>query len=178
MGIGLKKSKVVNYGWKLLGVVQNAARVEMLKVLLEFELCSLSEIARILEKRGWKMTLSGVLKHIRELEKAGLVRSEPGIFAKTPDARKTIYFLEGRERVQQILEHLQSDVLDLLWAGLVFYQTLQMAHQVQSMRHAASGDKSRFVSLLDECESESVYPHLTDDEKKKLKLWRLILSAL
>jgi DNA-binding transcriptional ArsR family regulator len=164
---------------EVLGVFQSRVRREILRALLELEFRSLSEIGSILEGRGWKMTLSGVLKHMKELEKAGLVRHEPGIFADVPDARKTIYFLEGRERIERVLGHLESDFLEPLEAGLIFYETGEVARQVQGMRQEPLKErKQQLESLLAECESEKVYRHLTEDEKKKLKLWRMMLSIM
>ena len=177
MKSGCFNSKVND--WRLLGIFESKVRVEIVKMLLEFEFRSLSEIADILEKRGWKMTLSGVLKHMKELEKAGVVRHEPGIFAETPDARKTIYFLEGRERVERLLQQLESDIMSPLRAGLIFGETAKMARQIQGMRSGLMGkEKKGLESLLVECESEKIYKYLTEDEKKKLKLWRMMMSVM
>jgi len=163
--------------WGLLRVFENKVRVKIVKLLLEFEFRSLSEIAKSLEKRGCKMTLSGVLKHMRELEKAGLVRHEPGIFAEKPDARKTIYFLEGRERVEKVLQGLENEIVNSLRAGTVFGETARIARQIQGIRREFVGkEKKRLESLLAACESENVYKHLTEDERKKLKLWRMLVS--
>lgn len=165
--------------WQLLGVFQSEVRVEILKMLFKLEYRSLSEIAHTLGERGFKMTLSGVLKHMRELEKAGLVRSEPGIFSETPDARKTIYFLQGRERVEQVLRCLEIDVIERLRAGMIFDETAKIARRVQGMNRPSGQDgKGRLEYLLSECATEKVYPYLTEDEKKKLRLWKLILSAM
>lgn len=177
MKLGSSKLEVGYLG--LLGVFENRVRVEIVKLLLELEFRSLSEIAASLENRGWKMTLSGVLKHMRELEKAGLVRHEPGIFAEKPDARKTLYFLEGRERVEKVLRQLENDIVNPLRAGVIFGETAKIARRVQGMRHGlVNKEKVRLESLLDECESEKVYGYLTEDEKKKLKLWRMMMSIL
>jgi DNA-binding transcriptional ArsR family regulator len=163
----------------MLGVFQSAVRVEILRILVEFEFRSLSDIASILERRGWKMTLSGVLKHMRELEGAGLVKHEPGIFSEAPDARKTMYFLEGRERVEQMLQRLEADVVGPLTSGLVFSETGRLARGIEGMRRGPiEKEKNQLESLLVECESERVYKHLTEDEKKKLKLWRMMLSVM
>ena len=65
--------------WKLLRVFDNRVRVEIVRLLLRFEWRSLTDIAKKLESDfGWKMTLPGVLKHMRELEKSGIVRHESG----------------------------------------------------------------------------------------------------
>jgi DNA-binding transcriptional ArsR family regulator len=177
MAIGTPKMKAGD--WRLLGVFVNEVRAEILKALLKSDFRSLSEVAAFLAERGWKMTLSGVLKHMRELEKAGLVRHEPGIFAKTPDARKTIYFLEGRERIDRVMEHLEADVKDPLKAGLVFHETGEVARAIQGMSHELlRGEKERLESLLTQCESENIGRFLTVDEKKKLKFWRMMLSIV
>lgn len=177
MRLSSSKLEVSDLG--LLGVFENRVRVEIVKLLLELEFRSLSEIAASLENRGWKMTLSGVLKHMRELEKAGLVRHEPGIFAEKPDARKTLYFLEGRERVEKVLQQLENDIVNPLRAGVIFSETAKIARRVQGMRHGlVNKEKVRLESLLDECESEKVYRYLTEDEKKKLKLWRMMMSII
>ena len=166
-------------GWEILGVFQNRVRVEILRMLLELEYRSLSEIAVVLERQGWKMTLSGVLKHMRELEMAGLVRHEAGIFAKSPDARKTIYFLEGRDRIKSVIEHLEDSVKNPLEAGLIFRETGEIARRIQGVGYGPLRDeKDRLKSLLAECESEKIYRHLTEDEKKKLKLWRMMLTIM
>ena len=163
--------------WGLLRVFENKVRVEIVKLLLEFEFRSLSEIAKSLEKCGWKMTLSGVLKHMRELEKAGLVRHEPGIFAEKPDARKTIYFLEGRERVEKVLKGLENEIVNSLQAGVVFGETARIARQISGMRRELVGkEKKRLESLLATCELENVYKYLTEDERKKLKLWKMMIT--
>lgn len=165
--------------WGLLRVFESAVRVEILKMLLGFEFRSLSEIADILEKRGWKMTLSGVLKHMKELEKAGMVRRESGIFGEKPDARKTIYFLEGRERVERVLHLLENDLMSQLRAGVIFAETAQMAHQIEGTRRELTGkEKEHLASLITKCESENVYQYLTEDEKKKLKLWKMMVSVI
>ena len=171
--------KLKTNDWRLLRVFESEVRVEIVRMLIEFEFRSLSEISGILEKRGWKMTLSGVLKHMKELEKIGIVRSEAGIFAETPDARKTIYFLEGRERVEKVLQHIQSDIADPLRAGLIFNEASKLARQLQGARHGLAGEeRNQLESLLAKCESEEVSRHLTADEKKKLKLWRMIMAII
>jgi HEAT repeat protein len=125
------------------------------------------------------MTLSGVLKHMVELEKAGLVRHEAGIFTETPDARKTMYFLEGKERVEKMLRQLDSTVINPLRAGAIFSKTAEAARRVQGIRYALmEKEKKDLEILLGECESEKVYNYLTDDERKKLKLWRMMTSMM
>jgi DNA-binding transcriptional ArsR family regulator len=164
---------------KLLSIFESKVRTEILKLLLDLEFRSLSEIAEILGKRGWKMTLSGVLKHMKELEKAGLVRHEPGIFAEKPDARKTIYFLEGRERVEKMLQKLKNDIVNPLCAGMMFCETANFVRRIQGVGRGLTRKEKRLLeSLLAKCESEEVFRYLTEDEKKKLKLWRMMMSIL
>jgi len=166
--------------WKLLRVFENKVRVEIVKLLLQFEMMSLSDVARKLEgESGRKMTLPGLLKHIKILEDAGIVTKESGAFLPTPDARKTIYLLEGKERVEKILEQLEGNVGNLLLAGVSFSETAKLARKTQRTRHKlAKEERKRLEFLLDHCESERVYNHLTDDEKKKLKLWRMMITFL
>lgn len=166
--------------WKLLSVFENRVRVEIVRLLLQFEWRSLSGIARKLESDyGWKMTLPGVLKHMKELEDAGIVRRESGVFLPKPDARKTIYLLEGKERVEKILQHLEENVGNLLLAGVVFHETAKLARKVQGMGpRIIKDERKRLESLLARCELEKVYNCLTEDEKKKVKLWRMMMTLL
>ncbi len=169
----------VNF-WKLLRPFENKVRVEIVKLLLQFEMISLSDISRRLGgESDRKMTLPGLLKHIKILEDAGIVQKESGAFLPTPDARKTVYLLEGKERVEKILEQLESNVGNLLLAGALFSETAKLARKVQGTRHElVREERKRLEFLLDQCESERVYNHLTDDEKKKVKLWRMMMTFL
>ena len=166
--------------WQLLRVFGNKVRIEIVRVLLQFEMMSLSEVAKKLEgEYGRKMTLPGLLKHIKILEDVGIVQQESGAFLPTPDARKAIYLLEGKERVEKVLQQLEGNVGYLLLAGAVFSETAKLARKVLGTRHRlAEEEKTRLGSLLAECESKKVYSHLTDDEKKKVKLWRMMMTFL
>jgi len=141
---------------------------------------SLSDIARKLEdETGRKITLPGLLKHVKKLEDTGIVTKESGAFLSTPDARKTVYLLEGKERVKKILEQLEGNVGNLLLAGALFSETAKLARNIQGTRHKLlREERNRLGFLLDQCESERVYVHLTDDEKKKVKLWRMVVTFL
>lgn len=166
--------------WKLLLVFANRVRVEIVRLLLQFEWMCLSEIAEKLESDyGWKMTLPGVLKHMKELEDAGIVRHESGIFAEKPDARKTLYMLEGKERVEKILQQLEDTLTNLLVAGIIFSETAKLARNVQWRGDRLfKEERERLESLLARCESEKVESYLTEDEKKKIKLWRMMMTVL
>lgn len=164
--------------WKLLHVFESEVRIGILRLLLRIEWRSLSEIAKELERDfGRKITLPGVLKHMRELEEVGLVRRESGIFTEKPDARKTIYLLEGKERVERILGQLENDVGNLLLAGAVFSETARLVRKVQEMGpRLVKEERKRLESFLVQCESEKIYVCLTEDEKKKVKLWRMMMT--
>jgi len=164
--------------WKLLNIFQNKVRLEIIRLLLRLEWRSLSDIARKLDdKFGWKMSLPGLLKHMRELEDAGIVRHESGIYAEKPDARKTIYILEGKERVQKILNQLEHNVIQPLIAGVTFNQTAKLARKLQGMgQRSTREERERFKSLIAKCESKEVSMDLTEDEKKKLKIWKIMLA--
>jgi len=176
----LKGSKLEVDFWKLLRVFEGKIRVEIVRLLLRFEMISLSGIARKLEDQyGRKITLPGLLKHMKELEDAGIVQKESGAFLPTPDARKTIYLLEGRERVEKILQQLEGDVLNLLLAGVIFSETAKLARRVQGIGGKLVKEKrERLESLLTRCESGKVYHCLSDSEKKKVKLWRMMITFL
>jgi len=163
--------------WKLLKVFENEVRIEIVKLLLKVEWRSLSDIARNLAEKGWKMSMPGVLKHMRELERTGIVRRESGAFMDKPDARKTIYMLEGKERVEKILDTLEKDVGTWLKVGVVFGETAKLARRIQGMgSRATDKEREKLTALLAECESETIKKHLTEDERKKLKLWKTMLS--
>lgn len=178
----LKRSKLTELKketsfWKLLGVFENETRIEIIKLLLQIEWRSLSDIQRELAKRKWKMTLPGVLKHMRELEAAGLVRRESGAFTEQPDARKTMYLLEGKERVEKIMTQLESIIGSLLKSSVTFSETAKLARRIQRMgSRVTKADIGRLKSSLAKCESEEIIKHLTEDERKKLKLWNMMLS--
>lgn len=166
--------------WNLLQVFQNRIRVDTIRLLLRLEWSSLTDIAEELEKEyDLEITLPGLLKHMRQLEKAGIVRHESGVFAKKPDARKTIYILEGKERVEKVLGLLEGDIKDRLMAGAVFSEASKLARKVQGVgQRVRKEERERLESLLDECESGKVRSYLTEDEKKKIKLWRMMITTL
>jgi len=166
--------------WKLLNIFESKVRRDIIKILLQLEWRSLSEIAEKLENNyNLKMTMPGLLKHMKQLEEAGIVRHESGIFAKKPDARKTIYSLEGKERVEKLLQRLEKDVGNLLQTGLIFNETAKIARRTQEMgTNVFKEETERLKSLLAQCESEKVNSCLTEDEKKKVKLWRMMIRLL
>lgn len=172
--------KGVDY-WRLLRVFQSEIRVEIAKLLLRCEMATLSEILTKLEHdHGWKLTPPGVLKHMRKLENAGIVRSgSGGIILPKPDARKTVYLLEGKERVKKIVEQLDTEILKMLQAGMIFSKARMLSRKIDICgvpRYA--GEKKHLDSLISECESEKVNSCLTEDEKRNVKLWRMLLKLL
>lgn len=165
---------------KLLNVFTNNFRVKIIKLLLEFEWRSLSDIAKKLETDfGCKITLPGLLKHMKELEDAGIVRRESGVFAKVPDARKTMYILEGKERVENVLKKLKS-IENPLLAGRVFAETAKLARKIQGMGSTliTNEERKRVEALITQCESNEISKHLTEDENKKVKLWRMMMTLM
>ena len=167
-----------NDSLKLLNVFTNNFRVEIIELLLEFEWRSLSDIAKKLENDfGHKITLPGLLKHMKELEDAGIVRRESGVFAKVPDARKTMYILEGKERVENVLKKLKS-IENPLLAGRIFAETAKIARKIQGMGSVTDEERKRVEALINQCESNEIGQHLTEDEKKKVKLWRMMMTLM
>ncbi|MGA3191945.1 MAG: winged helix-turn-helix domain-containing protein [Candidatus Bathyarchaeia archaeon] len=166
--------------WRVLRVFANEVRVAVVRLLAQFEWRSLSEIAEKLESDyGWKMTLPGLLKHMKELEDAGIVHHESGVFAKVSDARKTIYTLQGKERVEKILKQLEDNVANPLEAGLIFSETAKLAREVEGVGATVTTEGQRHLeSLLAKCESQKISGYLTEDEKKKVKLWRMMLKIM
>jgi len=62
-------------------------------------------------------------------------------------------------------------------AGLVFNETSKLARRVQGMGgRSIREDKESLRSLIAKCESEEIEIHLTEDEKKKLKLWKMMIT--
>jgi hypothetical protein len=102
------------------------------------------------------MTLSGVLEHLRQLEKAGVVLPEPGIFGEEPDARRTTHFLEGRDRVEQVLQHLKCEMMNPLRAGLIFAETApaKIARQIQGIKVGLIGKE---IKRLESTCAHAVY---------------------
>ena len=166
--------------WKLLDIFDSKIRRDIIRVLLQFEWRSLSDISEKLDNNyNLKITLPGLLKHLKQLEEAGIVRHESGIFARKPDARKTIYSLEGKERVEKLLQSLETNVGDLLKTGVIFSETTKSARLVQRMGpNVLEEEIERLKSLLARCESEKISNCLTEDEKKKVKLWRMMINLL
>lgn len=139
-------------------------------------MASLSDLVRMLERdHGLKITISGVFKHMKILEKAGLVHYKSGIFSANgePDARKTIYLLEGRQRVKKILQ-LEEQAVDLLRTGLLFKRTAEVARKVEGIGPRYREERKLLESWLDQLEEEGKSGNLTEDEKEKVRLWRII----
>jgi len=71
--------------WKHLSVFKSKVRRCIIEILLQLEWRSLSDIAERLEKDySLKMTLPGLIKHMKQLEEAGIIRHESGIFTNIP----------------------------------------------------------------------------------------------
>jgi hypothetical protein len=64
-------------------------------------------------------------------------------------------------------------------AGLVFSETAKLARKVQGIgAMVAKEEKRRLESLLELCESEKTFSYLTEDETKKVKLWRMMMALM
>jgi hypothetical protein len=64
-------------------------------------------------------------------------------------------------------------------AGLVFRETADLARRIQGMGAVVTREeRRRLSSLLESCESEKVFNYLTDDEKKKVQLWKMMMSLM
>ena len=161
-----------------MSVFSNKTRVEIVRLLSESEMATLSDIAGRLGRRNLGITLPGLFKHMGILEEAGIVRKmSGGVVLDEPDARKTVYLLEGKERVQKLLQSLEKNVAALLATGEAFHMTSKVARSVQEMGpKLASEETKRLETLLELCEASKIYSHLTEDEKKKLKLWKMMLT--
>ena len=88
------------------------------------------------------------------------------------------YLLEGKERVGQILRQLETEVGYLLQAGIVFSKTAKLARKIQGIAPRHKEERERLDLLIAECESENIYNCLTSDEKKKVKLWKMMITLL
>ncbi len=161
-------------------VFDSEVRRTIIRLLLQLEWRSLSDLSEKLEKNyNIRMTLPGLLKHMKQLEAAGIVRQESGIFAKRPDARKTVYMLEGKERVEKLLQNLETNVGSLLQTGILFSKTAKIARRIQGIGPNASKEEINLLeTLLVQCESEPIDNCLTEDEKKKIKLWKMMIRLL
>ena len=166
--------------WKRLSIFESKVRRNIITLLLQFEWRSLSDIAEKLENNyDLRITLPGLLKHMKQLEEAGIVRHESGIFAKKPDARKTVYILEGKERVEKLLQRLENNVGNLLQTGIIFSKTAKIARRIQGMGTNVSKEEINLLeSLLVQCESKTINGCLTEDEKKKVRLWRMMIKLI
>lgn len=165
--------------WEFLKVFANSVRIEIIRLLLQFEIMTLSDVRdKLASLCGRDITLPGVLKHLKLLENRGIVRRERGWVLEEPDARTTVYFPEGRERIRQMLRQLE-DALGCLQAGIAFRETAKLARKVQRRAPAISReDKRRLETLLSRCESEDVVRCLTEDELKKVKFWKMMMPLL
>ena len=162
--------------WNILGVFENEKRMEIIKILLKADALCLSDIAKELEKNGYQMNLPGVVKHVQKLQQAKILRSESGSLADEPDARKTIYTLHGKKRVEKIMNQL-TNVRNLLESARIFNEAAEVALRIQTKRGRATEEEIRKLeSSLTICESPKVTKNLTEDEKRNVELWKKILT--
>jgi DNA-binding transcriptional ArsR family regulator len=164
--------------WVQLGVFQSKTRIEILELLLKYEISSLSEICKKLKEiYDLKITLPGLLRHMHELEKVGIVRQESGGFLPTPDSRKRVYIIQGKDRVKEILQSWEKLNMKLT-AGIAFNELTKVARNVFATGTIPQPkDRKILERMIEKCESEEVKCHLMDDEMKKLKFWKMMLSS-
>jgi DNA-binding transcriptional ArsR family regulator len=162
--------------WKFLSLFEDETRVQIIKILQKSEKLCLSDIARLLEKGGHTMRLSAVVKHVQKLEEAGILRSESGKLTDEPDARKTMYILQGRERVKKVMNQL-SNIRNSLESGVTYSETAKLALMIQTTRRTAAEEETEELkSLIVTCESEEVNTQLTAEERENIKLWKTMLT--
>jgi repressor of nif and glnA expression len=162
--------------WKFLSLFEDEARVQIIKILQKSEKLCLSDIAKLLEKEGYTMRLPAVVKHVQKLEEAGILRSESGRLTDKPDARKTMYILQGKERVKKVMNQL-NDIMNTLESGATYNETAKLALMIQTTRRTATEEETeKLKSLISKCESEEISPHLTTEEKENIKLWKTMLA--
>jgi len=122
------------------------------------------------------MRLPAVVKHVQRLEEAGILRSESGRLTDQPDARKTMYILQGKERVKKVMNQL-NNISNSLESGATYNETAKLALMIQTTRRTATEEEiEELKSLIAKCESEEVNRHLTIEEKKNIKLWKMMLT--
>jgi hypothetical protein len=124
------------------------------------------------------MRLPAVVKHVQKLEEVGILRSESGRLTDEPDARKTMYILQGRERVKKVMNQL-NDIRNTLESGATYNETEKLALMIQTTRRTAAEEETKKLkSLIARCESEEVNRHLTIEERENIKLWKTMLTQL
>jgi predicted transcriptional regulator len=107
--------------------LENEARIQVLKMLLKLDRLCQTDIARELYKMGYQMKFPAVIKHVRKLERARLLRSG----SDESDHRKTFYALQSKERVQEIMRCL-TRIRNLLASSSTFEETARLANMVQA----------------------------------------------
>jgi hypothetical protein len=167
-----------NESWAQLGVFESKARLEIIESLLKHEIMSLSEIRKKLkEMYDRQITLPGLLRHMHELENVGIVRQESGGFLATPDARRRVYIIQGEGRVKEILQNWEKLNMKLT-AGITFNELTKVARSVFATGTIPQLKERKVLErMIEKCESEEVSCHLMDDEIKKLKFWKMMLSS-
>lgn len=168
--------------WVQLKVFDNKTRMEILDLLLNYEIMSLSEMhIKFEEIYKRKISLPGLLRHTRELENVGIIRQESGGFSHLPDARRRVYIIQGKDRVKEILQSW-AKLNTKLRAGMSFNELAKVARSVFGIFATGTipqpNERKMLEIMIEKCESEDVLCHLMEDEKKKLKFWKDRLKKL
>ncbi len=160
-----------------LGIFESETRIEIINLLLSYQIMSLSQMSKkFLENYGRKISLPGLLRHVRELENAGIIRQDSGFLLPTPDARTRVYIIQGKDRVEEVLQGLVT-LKTKLTAGMVFSELSKCARYLMGRETILQlRDREILERMIEKCESEDVFCHLTNDEKKKLEFWKGMVS--
>lgn len=65
-----------------------------------------------------------------------------------------------------------------LAAGVVFSEASKPAQDSGAVHGLEKKEMEHFESLLDDCQSQKIMSLLTEDENKKVKLWRMTITTL
>jgi hypothetical protein len=171
-----KKGRILEKEWwSQLSVLENKKRIEVIQILLIYRSLSLSGIRKkLLETYDCKISLPGLTKHMEALEWSGIVRGYSGWRMKKEDARKRVYVIVGKERVEAILQYWNA-LSEKVRAGKAFDELERLADSTFRSGGMLPKDMEDLDNLLSICESDDVMAHLTNEERTKIPFWRMLL---
>ena len=112
-----------------------------------------------------------------ELEIAGIVRRESGLYLEEPDPRKKVYLIQGKERVTGIMQ-VWSELGLKLAASIEFNKLARVARDVFAGGTVPQEKELKNLECyILRCEEEWIFSNLTEHEEKKLKFWKLWMSS-
>lgn len=174
VGDGLNKEA---FWGDLLRVFMNETRVEILRLFFGSRWLTLGEIKQKLQTQHHrKISTPGVLKHVKELEKSGIIKAEwkGGWRLEQSDARKTLYKMEGKKRVKHVLQLLENEIAKSLIAGEIVQKIEHLTMEVQKLGPGIREKMALLENLISESEDHQISCCLDDDDKKKVELGRVI----